>query len=429
MKKSFRPILFGGALLFALSMSFTSCEGALDDVFGEWDKPAPSTVTPSDEGTSPVSVTGITLNKTYTALLIGGTETLTVDAVAPADATDKTVTWSSDNTAAATVDASTGAISGVAAGTATITATAKDGSGVKATCTVYVGLLSGKFTINASGDQIQFAQGNLQATTADLGNTWTWGFAANQWDYIGSATANNKIDGNGTVSADGTVDLFGWVGASNTTWEGDLGTKLNAAMYGISNIGNNGLSDFVTSTNDYGNGDGENIKSDWGNTIGTGWRTLNKDEWAYLLNTRASGSTVGTTSDVRFTKAIINTDNGSGGVKGLILFPDGITIAAEEANTWPNPIDNSSNWNAQFTIAKWEALAAKGCVFLPAAGYRLETSIWNVFTYGSYWSSTSSGTTRAYYICFRSDGFDFSAGQGNRCNGVSVRLVVKVPKP
>ena len=47
------------------------------------------------------------------------------------------VTWTSSNTAVATVDNS-GKVKGVAIGTATITATATDGSGVKASYTVYV---------------------------------------------------------------------------------------------------------------------------------------------------------------------------------------------------------------------------------------------------------------------------------------------------
>lgn len=432
MKKSIRPILLGGAILFALSMSFTSCEGALDDLFGEWDKPAPSTVTPSDEGTSPVSVTGITLNKTYTALLIGGTETLTVDAVAPADATDKTVTWSSDNTAAATVDASTGAISGVAAGTATITATAKDGSGVKATCTVYVGLLSGKFTINASGDQIQFAQGNLQAKTDNLGvDDWTWTFATNQWDYIGNEPANNRVNGFGTVSANGTVDLFGWVGESNIPWSGDLGTQVNAAMHGISDH-----TAYPYTTDNYGNVPGENLKSDWGTTIGTGWRTLNKDEWTYLLNTR-SGSTVNATDNARYTKATINTDGTA--VRGLILFPDGETIANDEAG-WGD-INGWNGWGTTCTTAQWAALAAKGCVFLPASGYR-EGGTVTLYKVGGtspdfyinyfvrYWSSTThdSDANDAYAIDFKTTAANASS-QLKRHVGHSVRLVVKVPAP
>jgi hypothetical protein len=48
------------------------------------------------------------------------------------------VTWSSSNTSVATVDASTGVVTAKAAGSATITATANDGSGKTATCSVTV---------------------------------------------------------------------------------------------------------------------------------------------------------------------------------------------------------------------------------------------------------------------------------------------------
>lgn len=366
-------------------------------------------------------------------MLIGGLETLNVTTVDPDNATDKSVTWSSDKTSVATVDENTGAINGVAPGTAKITATAKDGSGVTATCTVIVGLLSGKFTINAGGDKIQFAQGNLQAKTEDLGVSWTWTLATNQWDYVGNVAANNKINGNGTVSANGTVDLFGWVGESNNTWSGDLGSKLNAAMYGISDAGNGGYPDYNTSTDNYGNVAGEDLKSDWGHTIGTGWRTLTKDEWIWIMgknpdqvstpgtDCRESSSTVNGTANARFTQATINTDGTA--VNGIILFPDGVTIATDEATSW-GTINGWSDWGTKCTTDQWTALAAdKGCVFLPAAGSRWESSVSNVNDYGRYWSTTASGTTRAYYVRFRSNAGDITGGQGNRCNGNSVRLV------
>ena len=65
------------------------------------------------------------------------------------------------------------------------------------------GKLPGAFTINSDGDQVYFSQGNLQATTSNYGVSWTWSFAENQWDYVGNATANTAIDGNGSVSTDG----------------------------------------------------------------------------------------------------------------------------------------------------------------------------------------------------------------------------------
>ena len=57
--------------------------------------------------------------------------------VTPSNAANKQVEWKSSNTNVATVEQN-GKVTGKAAGTATITATAKDGSGKKATCTVTV---------------------------------------------------------------------------------------------------------------------------------------------------------------------------------------------------------------------------------------------------------------------------------------------------
>ncbi len=79
-----------------------------------------------------VNVTGVTLNKTTAELKPEETVTLTAT-VAPADATDKTVTWKSSDEKVATVK--DGVVTAVAAGTATITAKAGDKT---ATCTVTV---------------------------------------------------------------------------------------------------------------------------------------------------------------------------------------------------------------------------------------------------------------------------------------------------
>jgi uncharacterized protein YjdB len=82
----------------------------------------------------PVSVTGVTLTPSTVSVKRNESERLTA-AVAPSNATNKRVTWSSSNTSVATV--SGGIVTGVAAGTATITVTTADG-GRTATASVTV---------------------------------------------------------------------------------------------------------------------------------------------------------------------------------------------------------------------------------------------------------------------------------------------------
>ena len=83
-----------------------------------------------------VPVSQITLNKAETSISVGNSETLTAT-VAPENATNKALTWASSDEDVATV-APDGTVTAVKAGAATITATAADGSGKSATCTVTV---------------------------------------------------------------------------------------------------------------------------------------------------------------------------------------------------------------------------------------------------------------------------------------------------
>ncbi len=78
----------------------------------------------------------ITISQETATLKVGETVELTAT-VMPEDATDKTVSWTSNDEAVATVDAE-GKVTAVALGEAEITATAADGSGISANCLVTV---------------------------------------------------------------------------------------------------------------------------------------------------------------------------------------------------------------------------------------------------------------------------------------------------
>jgi uncharacterized protein YjdB len=101
-----------------------------------------------------VAVTGVTLSPTTATLLVGATQQLT-PTVAPATATNKAVSYSSSNTAIATVNA-TGLITAIAAGSATITVITQDGAKT-ATCAL---------TINATN--VAVTNVSLSPTTASL---------------------------------------------------------------------------------------------------------------------------------------------------------------------------------------------------------------------------------------------------------------------
>ena len=264
------------------------------------------------------------------------------------------------------------------------------------------------FSVSAS-QQVYFSPGNLQwsatnggsdfstHTVADGTAAGTWRFAPNQWDIIGAG--NSNISSNDT----GWIDLFGW------------GTS-----------GYNNRHPYTTIAAYYNYGDGNNHLSgtnyDWGvyNAIynpstrktdapGT-WRTLTKDEWDYLLNTR------NTSSGIRYAKGTVC------GISGLILVPD-------NWKTSVYPLNNTNNSAASYTYntidaTDWNKMENAGCAFIPAAGLRNETSVSYCGTSGYYWSATYYGID-AYSLIFDfsnlTSSINFSRYYGN-----SIRLVSNV---
>ena len=152
-----------------------------------------------------VPVTSITLNKSATEIDVGQTETLSVTAVTPDDATNKTVTWSSDNTAVATVNETTGEVTAVAKGTANIIATANDGSGVTATCAVTVKQLY-SFTLTGpyTGDTlvVEFYEGQ---TWNDMAAKYSKLIIIRNWIGFGGDGMISKNGGDWVLTTD-TVD-------------------------------------------------------------------------------------------------------------------------------------------------------------------------------------------------------------------------------
>ena len=184
MKQLFK-LLVGGMLMMAWPLMMTSCEGTLDDLFGEWSRPTQKT---PETPPKPVAVTGVTLDQTTLSLVAGTTGQLTAT-VSPNDAADKTVTWASADETIATVDAN-GKVTAVAYGQTTITATATNGTpddasdDFSATCTVsIIDMLHTPLTFEAIEDgtiNVTFGDG------LDLTNPIT--YTKNGAEYPGGTT-------------------------------------------------------------------------------------------------------------------------------------------------------------------------------------------------------------------------------------------------
>ena len=276
-----------------------------------------------------------------------------------------------------------------------------------------VGALEGKFSVSET-QQVYFSQGNLQYQPSN--NKWV--FASEQYEYIGEDNKNVSRDYNGWI------DLFSW-GAS--------GYEHGAVCYQPYNVGviRVGASYYPDTKNYYAYGkpksnlNDQDGKADWGyNPIvnggskeNFGWRTLTKDELAYVFEQRK------TKSGIRYAKALVN------GVRGVILLPD----------DWERSyykLKKTNKANADFienrlNESQWDVVESHGAVFLPAAGTRLtyvsnmvqKTDTGNVNNCGCYWTATASGSEKSCCLYFGSNNFDCH-NEHERYSGYSVRLVI-----
>ncbi|MBQ7996601.1 MAG: hypothetical protein IJ249_02915 [Paludibacteraceae bacterium] len=273
--------------------------------------------------------------------------------------------------------------------------------------------LSGEFSVGAS-KKIHFSPGNLQYTRTSTSADWstgTFSFMANQYDYV-------EIKGECNYDNETVIGLFSWATSglntpkSNTNhnpWENtDVyeGVGVTSSAFG-SGIDGTKEVNWSDNNNEYAN-------YDWGTAMSGGWRTLTKDEWAYIITGRDNAANLRTFATVK-------------GTQGLILMPDGWT--ANGVSLTVTTSDYSTNTIS--STADWATLVAQGCVFLPAAEERAYGELSNTNQGGCYWTSTSKtilGSTDnffAYHITFStSEGVHTGTDcYTDRCVGNSVRLV------
>ncbi len=269
-----------------------------------------------------------------------------------------------------------------------------NGGGNGGGATIPEGIINGKFSVSA-GQKVYFSKGNLQYQAS----TSKWRFAEHQFDCIGDE--NSNIDQYNS----GWIDLFGW-GTSDfahgATCYQPYSTSQSYNDYYVYGSNSSNLYD-QTGLADWG----VNAISNGGNQTRT-WRTLTKDEWVYLLQSR------NTPSGLRYAKAQV------AGKNGLILFPDDWS---NSTYTLTNPNSNNTSYaDNVISSSTWSTLEASGAVFLPAAGSRAGTFVSGAGINGYYWTSSCQNQTYAYLLSFNDT--NLTPNQGDfRYYGQSVRVV------
>lgn len=241
----------------------------------------------------------------------------------------------------------------------------------------------GVFTISNSGNTVKFSRGILQYK-ANIGR---WFFAENQYQSM--------VGANASISSSNSdpIDLYGW----------------GANGYGSNNY------PYYTSSNpsDYYNGDLTG-NYNWGiNQIHTtvngsvsaySWRSLTKDEWLYLLNSRNGHSD-------KWGMGMIE------GTNGIILLPDSwVAPSIDHCPAFVAGAGNGYSTN-EYDADEWEYMEKAGAVFLPKTGWR---NAKRVFSQGDgfYWTSSA-----CYSLSFDGSGFSVTENTSNRWRGYAVRLV------
>ena len=217
--------------------------------------------------TASVAVTGVSLDKTSSTIVEGGTVQLN-PTITPSNATNQNVTWSSSANGVATVSSS-GLVTGGSAGSATITVTTADGN-FTATCTVTVTTVSVAVTgvsINKTSATIYIGETVQLVSTINPSNATnqnvTWSSNATGVATVGSggivsgvalgaATITvTTVDGNFTetcditvanvifwTEADGTINRIYTNSAGESTVRASTGMPLDIALYIHGGAGN-----------------------------------------------------------------------------------------------------------------------------------------------------------------------------------------------
>ncbi|WFO16753.1 Ig-like domain-containing protein [Cellulophaga baltica 4] len=341
------------------------------------------------------AVTGITVDPTVITITNGSTTTLT-ETIAPANATNQNVTWSSSDDAIASVSAA-GVVTGNAIGTATITVTTEDGA-FTATSTITVQAATVAVTgITVDPTSITITNGSTTTLTetitpANVTNqnvTWT-----SSDDAIASVNAAGMVTGNttGTATISVTTEDGGFTATSTITVQAATVAVTGITIGPTSITITNGSTTTLTETITPANATNQNVT--WSSS----------DDAIASVNAAGvvTGNTIGTatisvtTEDGGFTAtSTITVQAATVAVTGITVAPTAITITNGSTTTLTETITpaNATNQNVTWTSSD-DAIASVSATGV-VTGNAIGTSTITVTTEDGGFTATSTITVQA----------------------------------
>lgn len=369
-----------------------------------------------DEGKAEVRVTAVSLDHNYITISAGQSKQL-IATVSPTDADNKSVVWESSNPSIASVSAS-GLVTAHSIGEAIITVTSVDGAYTDSCRVVVIGntavpvtgivLSDSAWTLDYNGSFTLMAT-VLPSSATD--RTVYWTSSNNDVATVDNGFVQAVFPGETTITAR-AGDCYAYCNVTVIDSRAvDMGLSV---LWATHNIG-------AASFDDYGS-----IYA-WGEhspKLDYWWPTYIWCEEPY------EGCPLITTT---LTKYCDNADYGN--VDGLLtlLKEDDVANIAYGGNwrtptrvEWQELMNNCTwTWSAQYNQYGFVVTSNinGNKIFLPAAGFRVDTSYSNYGTNGYYWSaSVYSGAPYDAYALFMSSG-EVKTGHTRRYFGFSIRAV------